>query len=84
VFLMNQPTRGVDVGSKAEIYGLVRRLCADKGAAAVVVAREIAELRGLCDRILVMSRGRMVADFSPSESEESILAAAVGHEARAS
>ena len=80
LFLMNQPTRGVDVGSKSEIYKLVRRLCEERQASALIVAREITELQGLCDRILVMSRGRMVAECSPVDSEESVLAAAVGHE----
>jgi len=84
VFLMNQPTRGVDVGSKSEIYRLIRTQCADQGKAALVVAREITELQGLCDRILVMSRGRMVAECAPDESEEEILAAALGQEAKAS
>ena len=80
VFLLNQPTRGVDVGSKSEIYALIRRLCEERGACALVVAREIPELRGLCDRILVMSRGRLVAQCSPDDEEETILAAAVNHD----
>lgn len=78
VLLLNQPTRGVDVGSKAEIYQLIRRLCADQGVAALVVSREIAELKGLCDRILVMSHGRLAGEFSHDASEAAILAAAVG------
>lgn len=80
VLLLNQPTRGVDVGSKEEIYKVIREQC-ENGTAAVVVSREISELRGLCDRILVMSHGRLVADLSPESSEEQILAAAVGEEA---
>jgi len=84
VFLMNQPTRGVDVGSKSEIYSLVRKQCANEGKAAIVVAREITELQGFCDRILVMSRGRLVAECSPDDSEENILAAALGQQAHAS
>jgi ABC-type sugar transport system ATPase subunit len=84
VFLMNQPTRGVDVGSKSEIYKLVRRLCVEEGKAAIVVAREITELQGFCDRILVMSRGRLVAECSPDDNEESILAAALRQDARVS
>jgi ABC-type sugar transport system ATPase subunit len=84
LFLMNQPTRGVDVGSKAEIYSLVRRQCVEHGKAALVVAREITELQGFCDRILVMSRGRMVAECSPLDSEEAILAAALGQEVQTS
>lgn len=78
VLLLNQPTRGVDVGSKAEIYGLIRRICAEEEVGALVVSREIVELQGLCDRILVMCRGVLVAEHSPDDSEEAILASAVG------
>lgn len=78
VLLLNQPTRGVDVGSKAEIYALIRRLCAEQDVATLVVSREISELKGLCDRILVMSHGSLVAEVSTSASEAEILAAAVG------
>jgi ABC-type sugar transport system ATPase subunit len=78
VLLLNQPTRGVDIGSKAEIYNLIRRICAEQGVGALVVSREIIELQGLCDRILVMCRGVLVAEHSPDDSEEAILASAVG------
>ncbi len=78
VLYLNQPTRGVDVGSKAEIYAVIRRLCADDGVSALVVSREISELKGLCDRILVMSHGVLVAELPSGASEEQILAEAVG------
>ena len=79
VLLLNQPTRGVDIGSKAEIYQLIRDTCASIGAGAIVVSREIAEMQGLCDRVLVMSYGKLVAEFKPTVSEEEVLAACVGH-----
>lgn len=78
VLYLNQPTRGVDVGSKAEIYTLIRKLCAEDQVAALVVSREISELKGLCDRILVMSHGTLSAEFPITASEEEILAGAVG------
>lgn len=78
VLLLNQPTRGVDVGAKAEIYGLVRKRCEEDGIVALVVSREISELLGFCDRILVMSYGRLVAEHPRGSSEEAILASAVG------
>lgn len=59
VLLLDEPTRGVDVGARAEIYALVRRL-ADEGAAVVVVSSEIPEVLGLSDRVLVVSEGRVV------------------------
>ncbi len=77
VLLLNQPTRGVDVGSKAEIYALLRRWC-DEGGAAIVVSREILELLGLCDRTLVMSHGRIAGTAPADATEDAVLAMAVG------
>ena len=59
VLLLDEPTRGVDVGARAEIYGLIRRLAAD-GTALVVVSSEIEEVLGLADRVLVISEGQVV------------------------
>ena len=59
VLLLDEPTRGVDVGARAEIYALIRRL-ADEGAAVLVVSSEIPEVLGLADRVLVISDGRVV------------------------
>lgn len=64
VLLLDEPTRGVDVGTKSEIYHLVRRL-ADDGVAALVVSSELPELLGLCDRIIVMHEGHPVGLFDP-------------------
>ncbi|WP_125776717.1 sugar ABC transporter ATP-binding protein [Antribacter gilvus] len=66
VLLLDEPTRGVDVGARAEIYTLVRRL-ADSGAAVVVVSSEIPEVLGLADRVLVVSEGRVVHE-GPADS----------------
>ncbi|GAA1634547.1 sugar ABC transporter ATP-binding protein [Georgenia ruanii] len=59
VLLLDEPTRGVDVGARAEIYGLIRRL-AGEGAAVVVVSSEIEEVLGLSDQVLVVADGRIV------------------------
>ena len=59
VLLLDEPTRGVDVGARAEIYALVRAL-ADRGSAVVVVSSEIDEVLGLADTVLVISEGRVV------------------------
>ena len=81
VYLLDEPTRGVDVGAKADIYAAISKL-AQGGSAVVVVSSELPELLGLCDRILVMREGRLVAELPHEEwSEERILAAAMGHEA---
>jgi ribose transport system ATP-binding protein len=69
VLLLDEPTRGVDVGARAEIYALIRRL-ADEGAAVVVVSSEIPEVLGLADRVLVISEGRVVHQGPSSSIDE--------------
>jgi len=77
VLLADEPTRGVDVGARAEIYGALRRFAADGHGVAVVSADAI-ELAGLCDRVLVFSRGRIVRELAGDElSERSITSAAI-------
>jgi ribose transport system ATP-binding protein len=61
VLLLDEPTRGVDVGARSEIYALVRAL-ADRGVAVVVVSSEIPEVLGLADRVLVVAEGRVLAE----------------------
>ncbi len=69
VLLLDEPTRGVDVGTKREIYHLIRRR-ADAGSAVIVVSSELPELLGLCDRILVMHDGRAVSWHDPASTTE--------------
>ena len=69
VLLLDEPTRGVDVGARAEIYALVRELSAS-GAAVVVVSSEIEEVLGLSDRVLVISEGRVVHTGPASDIDE--------------
>jgi ribose transport system ATP-binding protein len=76
VLLLDEPTRGIDVSAKDMIYQLLRDL-AGEGKAIVVVSSELEELLALCDRILVMSAGRLVAEFWPGNwSQEKITQAA--------
>ena len=73
VIIMDEPTRGVDVGAKFEIYQLMRRL-AEEGIAILMISSELPEILGLSDRILVMSEGRIVAELDHAEaSEEKII-----------
>lgn len=73
VVLADEPTQGVDVGSRAEIYGFLRERAA-QGTGVVVVSSDFRELSGLCDRVSVMSRGRVVGELSGKEvTEEAIL-----------
>ena len=68
VILLDQPSAGVDVGVKAEIIQLVRSL-ADQGRGVVIVTSEFEELLTSCDRILVMRRGRIVADRPAADTD---------------
>ncbi len=76
VLMLDEPTRGIDVGAKAEIYALLGRL-AREGRAILVVSSELPELTHLCDRILVLSRGVLAGEVArPDFSEERILSLA--------
>ena len=75
LFILDEPTRGVDVGAKYEIYVLADRLAA-AGGGILFISSELEELMGMCDRILVMSRGELVASVPPPFDRERILAAA--------
>ncbi len=69
VLLLDEPTRGVDVGARTEIYQLIRRL-ADAGTAIVVVSSEIEEVLGLSDRVLVIAEGRVILTTPATEIDE--------------
>jgi ribose transport system ATP-binding protein len=75
LFILDEPTRGVDVGAKYEIYALADRLAAS-GAGILFISSVVEELAGMCDRILVMSRGELAAEFAPPYDRMRLLAAA--------
>jgi ribose transport system ATP-binding protein len=78
LFVMDEPTRGVDVGAKVEIYELMNRLT-DAGAGILMISSELPEVLGMSDRIYVMRRGRIEAEFdAASANEERVLQAALG------
>ncbi len=78
IFIFDEPTRGVDVGAKVEIYHLMNRLTAS-GAGIIMISSELPELLGMSDRILVMHRGRIHAEFTRADAtEERVLTAALG------
>jgi ribose transport system ATP-binding protein len=81
LLLLDEPTRGVDIGAKAEIYRLLGEL-AGQGIGVLLASSELPELVGVCDRVVVLRDGRDVATFSTAESSESeLLAAAMGDRA---
>ena len=78
ILILDEPTRGVDVGGKAEIYSLIRQM-AQRGMALVVISSELPEVLGLSDRVLVMRQGMLVGELSGSEAnEERVMALATG------
>ena len=86
VLLLDEPTRGIDVGAKAEIHALMNTL-AERGTAILVVSSELPELIGMCDRILVLCEGRLTGEFhrdprhGPPADQEAILTAAMARNA---
>jgi ABC-type sugar transport system ATPase subunit len=84
IIICDEPTRGVDVGAKAEIYGILTRLLED-GAGILLISSELPEVLSLADRILVMFRGQVILDRLTSEvtADEVLAAALVGPDADA-
>jgi ribose transport system ATP-binding protein len=80
LFIFDEPTRGIDVGAKSEIFALIDRLVAD-GAAALMISSEQAEICHVCDRAYVMREGRIAGELSRAElSEENIVRLGMHHE----
>ena len=80
ILLLDDPTRGVDVGAKAELYRLIHDLCRE-GIGAIVTSSELPELLILCDRILVLCEGRLTGEFTRDQfSEQAIMEAATRRE----
>jgi ribose transport system ATP-binding protein len=78
LLLLDEPTRGIDIGAKAELYRLLQRL-AGEGIGILFASSELPELLGVCDRIVVLRRGRVVADLPRHRADQaSVLAAAMG------
>ena len=83
VLILDEPTRGIDVGAKAEVHALIADLAA-RGVAILLISSELPEVMGMSHRILVMREGRLVADIPRAEaSEERIMSAAAGRVASA-
>ncbi|MFE2179507.1 ATP-binding cassette domain-containing protein [Streptomyces sp. NPDC059455] len=78
VLIVDEPTRGIDVGTKAEVHRLLSSLAAD-GLAVLMISSDLPEVLGMADRVLVMHEGRLVAEIPRAEAtEESVMAAATG------
>ncbi|AGM06896.1 multiple monosaccharide ABC transporter ATP-binding protein [Amycolatopsis keratiniphila] len=79
VLILDEPTRGIDVGAKYEIYTIVNRL-ADEGKAVLVISSELPELLGLCDRIYTLSAGRITGEVGRAEATQEVLMRAMTRE----
>lgn len=78
VLVIDEPTRGIDVGAKAEIYAILEKL-ADAGLAVVIMSSEMQEILNVCDRIYVMHRGRIVSEYNIEDAtQEKLLTSALG------
>ena len=78
VLILDEPTRGIDVGARSEIYDLIRKLTDTKGLGVIVISSEMTELLGLSDRILVMAGGRIQGAFDRADAtEELVMRAAI-------
>jgi inositol transport system ATP-binding protein len=73
ILILDEPTRGIDIGAKAEIYGMMREL-ADTGIGIILISSELPEIIGICDRVIVMNKGRIAAEL-PGDGidEETVL-----------
>jgi ABC-type sugar transport system ATPase subunit len=78
VLMLDEPTRGVDIGAKAEIYRLVREVAAH-GVAVLLISSELPEVLGLSDRVLVMREGHLVGELANADAtEQNVMALATG------
>lgn len=79
VLIFDEPTRGIDVGAKAEIYDLMRQIT-ERGASIIMISSEMPELLGMSDRVLVVHNGQIVKELQPNEySQETVLKYASGY-----
>lgn len=81
LLLLDEPTRGIDIGAKQEIYAIVERLL-EKGVAVIMVSSEVPEVLGICDKVIVLKNGRQVCELENNESllPGTLLEAAMGGE----
>ena len=74
ILILDEPTRGIDVGAKYEIYCIMNQL-ATEGKTVIMISSELPELLGMCDRLYIMNEGRIVGEMNAEEAtQESIMA----------
>lgn len=81
LIIMDEPTQGVDVGARAEIYKLIRQMAQDDGVSFLIVSSDMEELPGLCDRVVVMAEGRQTGELTGRQiTKEAMLRLSYAHE----
>jgi putative multiple sugar transport system ATP-binding protein len=72
ILILDEPTRGIDVGAKYEIYTIINRL-ASEGKGIILISSELPEILGVCDRIYVMRNGRIVGEVPAQEATQEVI-----------
>ena len=72
VLILDEPTRGIDVGAKYEIYCIINQLVAE-GKSVIMISSEMPEILGMCDRIYVMNEGKMVGELDGKEATQELI-----------
>jgi inositol transport system ATP-binding protein len=79
IIILDEPTRGIDIGAKAEIYKIIAQLT-EQGATVIMISSELEEILGMCDRVIVLYHGRITAEFARDDfNQENIIKAAMGN-----
>ena len=79
ILILDEPTRGIDVGAKYDIYCLINKMVED-GKSVIMISSEMPELLGMCDRIYVMSEGRLAGELSAEEATQERIMASIMQE----
>jgi simple sugar transport system ATP-binding protein len=70
LLLVSEPTRGIDIGAKKLILDLLKTLAEEQGMTIIMTSSELAELRSICDRVLIICEGKVAGELSPTDSDE--------------
>ena len=70
LLLVSEPTRGIDIGAKKLILDLLKQLAEERGMTIIMTSSELAELRSICDRVLIICEGKVAGELSPMDSDE--------------
>ena len=78
VLVFDEPTKGIDVGTKAEIYRLMKELAEEKGIGIILISSEMEEIKKCSNRIIALYEGRMAGEYDAKADKEEILGAIIG------